>query len=46
MFTYKGKAIALGTLLVLSVVALLLNLWLGLIVLFASVPFGYKVLRA
>ena len=46
MFTFKEKAIALCTLLVLAGVALLLNLWLGVLVLVAAVPFGYKVLRA
>ncbi|WP_255195507.1 hypothetical protein [Halorarius litoreus] len=46
MFTVKNKATALGTLLVLGAVALLFNLWLGVLVLVATVPFGYKVLRA
>ncbi|WP_255149168.1 hypothetical protein [Halorarius halobius] len=46
MFTLTGKAVALATLGALVGAVLLFNIWLGVLALFAAVPFAYRVVAA
>jgi hypothetical protein len=46
MFTLRGKAVVVTTLLGMVVLLSLFNWWLGLLAFAAAIPFGLKILRA
>lgn len=46
MFTLRGKAVALTTMLGLVVLVSLFNWWLGLIAFVAAAPLGFKIVSA
>lgn len=45
MLTFKEKAVALGCVLFINVVVALVNVWLFVLGLFATVPLAIKILR-